>query len=121
MNDRAAEYAAKLVTFELVPLGRLPLPRIEYRITRKFERVAMKAVGPRPRHDVHDSSGVLPVSRAVIAGLHAEFLERVRHGEGLIDVGIFVHVIAAVELVTNHILPRAVGRNRHSARKGLSR
>src|SRR4029077_471988 len=43
----------------------------------------------------------------------------VRERKGLIDVGVFINVVAAVELITDRVLSSPVGRKRHCARKGL--
>ncbi len=56
----------------------------------------MKLIGTGLGDDIHHSSSILAVFRAVVAGLHAELLKRVRHREGLINVRILVDVIAAV-------------------------
>ena len=83
------------------------------------ERIAMEAVGAGLGDDVHHSACILPILRSVVAGLNAEFLERIGKGKGLIDVGVLIYIVTAVELVTHHILARAVGRNSNRSRKRL--
>ena len=79
----------------------------------------MKVVTAGLGDDVDHRARVLSVLGGVVTGLHTEFLQRIRKGEGLVDVGVLVHIVAAVELVTHHVLARAVGRNRDCAGKGL--
>ena len=81
----------------------------------------MEIVSTRFGNDIDHPAGVLTVFRAVIAGLHAEFLQRVGKGKGLVDVGVFVHVVAAVELVADRILPSSVCRIGHRTGKSLGR
>ena len=68
---------------------------------------------------VHHRPRVLTVFRGVVAGLDTEFLKRIWHGERLIDIRIFIDVIAAVELVTDLILPCPIDRDGHRAGKGF--
>ena len=81
----------------------------------------MKIVGAGFGDDIHYRSGVLPVFRTVVTGLDAELLKRVGKRKRLIDVSVFVYVVSAVELVADHILARAVGRNRDGPGKRLCR
>src|SRR5262252_6737268 len=94
-----AESPAELIALDLVPAGRCPVTRVEYAVAHEFERSAVELVGARFGDDVDDSSGILPVLRAVVAGLHAELEQRDGHGKRLIDVGVLVHIIAAIELI----------------------
>src|SRR5262245_110190 len=103
----------------MIPLSGLPLSCVENLVADKLESITMKTVSPRPRYYVHHRPRVLSVFCAVVAGLNTEFLQSVRHREGLIDVGILVNVVAAVERIADHVLPRAVGCNRHRSWKGL--
>ena len=76
-------------------------------------------VGAALGHDVDYATGVPTVLCRVAARLHAEFLKRVGIREGLVDVGVNVRVVGAVEPVTGLIRSRPVGVHQHSARKGL--
>ena len=56
-----------------------------------------------------DLSGRPAEFRAVAVRLHAEFLESIGHREWLVDVGVFVDIVSAVQLIADHVLPRAIG------------
>src|SRR6266568_703050 len=124
-SDWTAECTPELIALKLIASLilsgeiRIPASGVEHSIAQKFKRIAVEFIGAGLRHYVHYASGVLPKGRAVIAGLDAEFLERIRKREWLIDVGVFIHEIAAVELVTDLILARAVRRNGHASGKRL--
>ncbi len=118
LPDGTSHGASKLVSLELIPphifrrlsvglrKGRKeisgqrsllrPLSGVEYGIAQKLEDVTKKAVGPRLGDDVHNGPGVLTVLCAIVARLHAEFLKCVRKWERLVDLGVLIHVIAAV-------------------------
>ena len=123
MDYGSPEGAAVLVALDAIWCGRRgkEVLSIESRIAYKLEGIAVEAAGAGLGDDIYHAAGILSVFRAVVAGLHAEFLERVRERKRLIDVGVFVHVIAAIELVADGVLPRAVGRIRHGTGKGLRR
>src|SRR5262249_42187905 len=121
-DDRTAEGAAELVAMKRV-CGTRRIPRfgIEHGIAHKLEGIAVKAVAARSGYDVDYSPGILAVLRAVVAGLHAEFLKRIGHWKGLVYVGVFVNVVSTVELVADLILAGAIRGNRHRSREGLGR
>src|SRR5262249_60023932 len=87
----------------------------------KFKGIAVEAVRAGLGYDVDYSPGILAVRRAVIAGLNAEFLKRVRHGKRLVDVGVLVNVVTAIQLVADLVLPRPIRGNGHRPREGLGR
>src|SRR5437660_7554922 len=72
---------------------------VENWVAHEFEPISMEIIGAGFGDDVNNAARVRSVLRAGVAGLHAEFLKSVRERKGLIDVGVLVHVIAAVELV----------------------
>ncbi len=92
---------------------------VEDRIAHKLKRVSVETVRTGLRDDVDDAAGILPVFRAVVAGLHAELLKRVGEREGLVDIGVLVHIVSAVEQVANGVLSRTIGRISHGAGEGL--
>jgi len=108
LPDGTSHGASKLVSLELIPphifrrlsvglrKGRKEISGVEYGIAQKLEDVTKKAVGPRLGDDVHNGPGVLTVLCAIVARLHAEFLKCVRKWERLVDLGVLIHVIAAV-------------------------
>ena len=118
-DNRAAEGAAELVALELVFCCRVPRSGVEDRVAQEFKSIAVEVVAARLCDDVHDTPGILTVLRAVVACLHTEFLERIRHGEGLVYVGVLIDVITTVELVANLVLARTVGDDCHRAGKRL--
>ncbi len=79
----------------------------------------MKAITARLCDDVHYSAGVFPILCAVIARLDAEFLQSIWKRKRLIHVGVFIYVVAAVELIADRILPGPVCRKSHCARERL--
>src|SRR5207244_4391842 len=110
VDDGAAESAAKLIALDAIGSGRRgkEILGVEHRIANEFEGVSVETVCARLGDDVNDAARVGAVLRAVVAGLDAEFLERVGERKGLIDVGVFVHVVAAVELVADGILAGSI-------------
>ena len=110
MDDGAAESAAILIALDAIGSARRgkEILGVEHRIANEFEGVSVETVCARLGDDVNDAASVGAVLRAVVAGLDAEFLERVGERKGLIDVGVFVHVVAAVELVADGILAGSI-------------
>ena len=47
--------------------------------------------------DVHHPPGILSILSAVVAGLYAELLKRIRERKRLVHAEVFVDVIAAIE------------------------
>ena len=130
MQDWAADGSAELVAFQGIAnlnqrrggrrLGVAEVVGcIQVSVADVLEEIAVPLVGSGLGDYVDDAAGVLAVLCAVVAGLDAELLERVRHGEGRADVGIFVDVIAAVEQVVGLIGTGAVSRDGEDAREGL--
>ena len=128
VNNRTADGASKLVALELIsPLvfgrdsgpvrqtrrqGGKEVPGVENRIAQELKRIAVEFIGAGLRNNVDDGPRVLPVLGGVIAGLNAEFLERIREWKRLVDIRVLINVVAAIQLVADLVLPRAVGRNR---------
>ena len=121
VNDRTTDSATVLIALDLIVGGggsEIVLG-IEVRIANKLEDIAVEIVGTGLGDDVDDATGILTVLGAVVAGLDAEFLESIGKRKRLIDVGVFIDVIAAIELVTDGVLPGAVRRVGHGPRKGF--
>src|SRR5260370_27482887 len=79
----------------------------------------MKAVGAGLCDYVHNPTGVFSILRAVVGGLHAEFLQGVRKRKRLVDVGVLIYIVAAIELVADRILAGTVYGVCQPARKRL--
>src|SRR5262249_61495931 len=65
--------------------------------------------------------GILAIFRAVIAGLYAELLEGIGIREWLVDVGVLVNIVAAVELITDLVLACTVHCDLYRAGEGFGR
>src|SRR5258708_7528889 len=72
----------------------------------------MKRVGAGFGNDVDDRAGSAPIFRAVVVGLNAELLERVRIGEWIVDVGVMIDITSAVEMVVDAIAAGTARRDR---------
>ena len=103
MNDGAAESAAKLIALDAIGSGRRgkEILSVEHGIAIELESIAVEIICAGLGDNVHDAARVGAIFRAVVAGLYAEFLERVRERKGLIDVGVFVDIVTAVKLIAN--------------------
>src|SRR5262249_29634322 len=111
MNDWPADGATKLIALELVSatiLGRSSVGErwtgkeifgVENCITQKFKCVTMQSIRAGACDNVYYPARILSVFRAVVAGLYAEFLKSVRKGKWLIDIGVLIHIVAAIQLV----------------------
>ena len=69
----------------------------------------MKLVGTSFGDDVDYRAGALSEFSIVVRGLDTEFLQRVRKREGIVNVGLFVQVVAAVKEEVFLIREGAVG------------
>src|SRR4029450_6840670 len=67
------------------------------------------------------AAGILSVFSAEIAGLDAEFLERVWKWKWLVDVRVFVEIVPAVERIADLILPGTIRRDRDRPGNGFRR
>ena len=79
VNDRAAQRGAEIVLYK--KLGRTHRPEsvgVHRPIAQKIVRGAVKGVASRPRDDIDLTAAGSPHFRGVTAGLHLEFLHRVR-------------------------------------------
>ena len=124
--QRSAHGAAKLIAFEQVRgvgscldiVGEV-VRRVQVGIADIFKQIAVIAVGAALGDDVHHAARVLAVLSVVVVGFDAELLDCIGHGEGHVDVGVLVDVVAAVEHVVG--LPRqcAVGGDRNRRGEGL--
>ena len=107
-DDRPADGAAKLVAVEVIRRDGEKRPRVEVAIAQELKRVAMKTAAAGFGDDVDHRAGALTVRGLVVAGLNAEFLYRVGKRERRIDVGHFIHVVAAVQEVVRLVRQRSV-------------
>src|SRR5262249_55327723 len=124
-RDWAAEGATELVALERVDgLHSVDVAEVvrgvEVAIADEPEQAAVVLVAAAAGNDVNDASRVLAVFGVVIAGLDAELLYGVRHGEWGVDVGVLVDVVAAIEEVVRLADSCAVCGNRDGYREGLS-
>src|ERR1700676_425473 len=79
----------------------------------------MERVAAGLSNDIDDTARVLTIFSVVVAGLDAEFLERVWKRKWLVDVGVFVDIIAAVEHEVRIGGARTVYRHGNRRREGL--
>src|SRR5260221_7300506 len=119
--NRPAERTAKLIAFHLIRgcRRREKVLRVKRRIAIELKRIAVKTVRSRFGDHVHHAAGIRSVLCTVIARLHAELLQCVRKWERLVHVCVFIHVIAAVQLVTDRVLPRAIRGKSYRAGKSF--
>src|SRR5215471_4111562 len=120
-NNLAANGAAELVAEEGVIRGGRGAARwpeggplcIERAATIKLKNVAMEGIGARLRHQVDDAARMQSVAGRQRARLHTEFLQRIRKGEGKVDVRKCVVVVAAVEEIVGPVRLAAGYGNRY--------
>src|SRR5262249_18355189 len=120
-HDGASDCPAVLIPLQRIAPGCKEISRIENRIAIELEDIAVHLVRSRLRHDVHHTAGILSIFSAEIAGLDTELLKRVRKGKRLVDVGVFIEIIAPVEHVADLILPRTISRYRDRTGYGFRR
>src|SRR5262249_30598183 len=70
----------------------------------------------RLRYYIDDGACILPVLRAEVARLNAEFLQRIGHRKRLVYVGVLIHVVAAIELIVDCGLTGSVDRYGYRSR-----
>ena len=114
--NRPAGIAAILLALEEVFVGRKEIPRVERAIAQVAERAAMEVVRAGPGHRVDDRAGAVPLGGAVVAGLNAEFLQRIRKWERLILLEVRIGVACPVQ--SERHLPRFGPVGRHPQRAG---
>src|SRR5260221_4660093 len=121
MDNRAPEGTAKLVAFDHVLRCRRgkEVLRVEDRVADKFKYITVEIIGPRFSNYVNHATGIFPILRAVVGGLHAEFLKRIGEGKWLVDIGVLVYVVAAIKLITDSILSRTIDGIRYGAGERL--
>src|SRR5262249_22216702 len=107
-DGRPSQAGAILIALEGIAGGREVVAGVEDCIADEAEGVAMEAVAAGAGDDVDDAAGVLSVFRAVVAGLDAELLHGVGHGEGQVDVAQEVGIGDAIEGVAGLIAVAAV-------------
>ena len=112
LSDRAAECSAELVLVKRAACRRKIVTGIEIRVTKKFERVAMKCIGTRFCNDVDLSSAVPSVFRIEVAGKDAKFGDGVEvRNDRRSRIHVFLGV-ASVHREGIRELPLSVDRNR---------
>jgi hypothetical protein len=118
-NPKKKNVRLRLIPLQLVPSRREKIARVEYLVANIFEHVAVELVGSCLGNDVHRAAGLAAELCAVVARLHTEFLQYIGKRERLIDIGVSVHVLRAIELKVDLILPRSVAGERHGAWDGF--
>ena len=91
--------SAELVTAQGILRRCEKIARVEVAVPDELEEVAADLIGAGLGDDVDHRAGVQSVTRGYPVRLHAELLQRVRKGEGQIDVGMRIVVVAAVQQV----------------------
>ena len=126
--ERTTEGAAELVALEGICVGRKHavldhcrevVVSVEDAVPEIFEEIAVILLGTGLGDDVDHAAGVLAVLRLVVAGLHAELLQRVGERERGVDVGVLVDVVAAIKQIVGLIGARSVRCNQ-DRRPGMS-
>ena len=102
-RQRSAYHAAELAALQLIAPRREEIARVEHGVAKETERSPWNLIAARPRDDVHHPARVLPVLGAVVAGLNAELLQCIGERKGRVDVGVLVHVVAAVQHVVDPV------------------
>src|SRR5215472_18052938 len=87
-------------------------------MANQFEHLSMELIFGGLGHDV-DYTRVPAVAHRIVAGLDTELLYRVWEKERLVDVGVDVVTIGAIETECGLVLARAVGRNCNCYRESL--
>src|ERR1700733_6238090 len=119
--DGSPDGSSELIAVEGVNSGRKVVAGVEGAVSQKLEAVPMEVGASGLGDDIDDAARVLAVFGLIVAGLNTELLQSIGEREGLIDVGEFVVVIAAVEPVIGLVGARPVGGNGHDHRKCLGR
>ena len=94
---RPAKIAAVLAAIEGVRLGREVVARVERLVPHVAERAAVEGVGARARDGIDDGARAVALSRAVVAGLNTEFLQRFWKWKGQVFVLVEVGIARAVQ------------------------
>ena len=111
-NHGSTENTAKLVTAERwFRPGTLieEVPRVKIRIAQEFEECSVKFICPAFREHVYLSE-IVTILRAVTAGVHLEFLERIYRWldevRSIIRIGVFdpiKHVVVIFEALAGNV------------------
>lgn len=119
-DNRSADDAAELVAMDVIGHGCEVIPGVEVAVAQELEGVTMELAAARLGHDVNDCAGALAEFGVVVAGLNAELLKCVGEWEWTVDVGHFIHVVAAVEEVIRLVGKCTVGAGDYGSRKCFS-
>ena len=117
---RAAEKAPVLPAIEGIGLDREVIARIEGFVPHVAERAPVKVVGARASDGIDDCAGAVALSRAVVAGLNTELLQRFREWEGQVFVLVQIGVARAVQSKRHRECLRAVRAQPQGARDRLA-
>ena len=100
-DNRAADGAAELMAVEgiLCACWRKIGLGIEVAVAQKLECIAVELIASGLGDDIYHRAGALAKLGVVVAGLHAEFLQRVRERERLVNVRHFIYVVATVQQI----------------------
>ena len=96
-DDGSADSAAELVAMDIVGHGSEVRSGVEVAIAQELECVAMELAAAGLGDDIDHRARALAIFGVVVAGLNAELLQGIREWERAIDVGHFIHVVAAVK------------------------
>src|SRR5579875_1515057 len=100
--DRAADGTSKLIAlkrvdrFNAVDIGEV-VCGIKGAVAEKLEQIAVVLAASALGDNVDHTTGILAILGAVVAGLNAKLLQRIGHWKWSVDVGVFVHIIAAIK------------------------
>src|SRR5207245_6580680 len=86
LDNRPAQAAAVLIALELIRSQGEKVAGVEGAIAQELERRSVESVGSRFRHDVDYGPGSPAIFGAVVVGLDTELVQRVRIGNGIVDV-----------------------------------
>lgn len=97
MDERTADGAAELVALQGILCGAEVAFSVDGTVAEELKGGSVNLVGAGLGDGIDDGAGVKTKSGRDAAGLDGELLQRVREGEGHVDVGVRVVVVAAVE------------------------
>src|SRR3974377_100575 len=93
MFDGTAESATELILAEGSAGGIKVAARVEDRVAKKFEGVAVKCITSRTRDDGDHASIVVTIFRIEVVGEDAKFLDGIKvRNNGSSSIHVFLHV-----------------------------
>src|SRR5215471_4647454 len=97
--NRSADGSAPLIAFQRVSGGSEKVAGVEVAVAHEFEQIPVDLIRAGFRDGVDGCAGVHSVLSRKGAGLHLEFLQRIRKRERQIQIIHYVVMIRAVEEV----------------------